>query len=149
MQSEHHDSLSPQGSNDATECSIGLNNDDSERYALIECKHRFHSICLKQWVESGKNTCPYCRGQLLKKDKMNIGCGAFALQVLRDLYGSEIDAFDLEDLMSDTESDSDMESGSDMESDSDSDSFVESMLEFIPGTMDQLIQDLLESTPRG
>ncbi|GFW02695.1 hypothetical protein TNCV_2457091 [Trichonephila clavipes] len=63
-------------------------------------------------------------------------------QVLRDIYGSEIDAIDLEDLMSDTESDSDMES------DSDSDSFAESSLEFIPGTMDQLIQDLLESIPR-
>ncbi|GFT24778.1 hypothetical protein TNCV_4857361 [Trichonephila clavipes] len=138
IQSEHNDSLSTckQGNNDATECCICLNNDDSERYALIECKHTFHSICLKQWVESGKNTCPYCRGKLLKKDKINIGCGAFALQVLRDIYGPEIDAIDLEDLMSDTESDSD------------SDSFSESMLEFIPGTMDQLIQDLLESIPR-
>ncbi|GFU49259.1 hypothetical protein TNCV_2610191 [Trichonephila clavipes] len=143
MQSEHHDSLSlcPQESNDATECCICLNNDDSERYALIECKHTFHFICLKQWVESGKNTCPYCRGKLLKKDKINIGCGAFALQVLRDLYGSKIDAIDLEDLMSVSESDSDTES------DSDSDSFSESMLEFT-GTMDQLIQDLLESIPR-
>ncbi|GFU74694.1 hypothetical protein TNCV_2430841 [Trichonephila clavipes] len=56
--------------------------------------------------------------------------------VLRDIFGSEIDAIDLEDLMSDTESDSD------------SDSFSESMFEFIPGTMDQLIQDLLESIPR-
>ncbi|GFX92060.1 hypothetical protein TNCV_471691 [Trichonephila clavipes] len=57
-------------------------------------------------------------------------------KLLRDIYGREIDAIDLEDLMSDTESDSD------------SDSFSESMLEFIPGTMDQLIQDLLESIPR-
>ncbi|GFX06225.1 hypothetical protein TNCV_642691 [Trichonephila clavipes] len=57
-------------------------------------------------------------------------------RVLRDIYGSEIDAIDLEDLMCDTESDSD------------SDSFSESRLEFIPGTMDQLIQDLLESIPR-
>ncbi|GFT44366.1 hypothetical protein TNCV_5054021 [Trichonephila clavipes] len=138
MQSEHNDSLStcPQGSNNATECCICLNNDDSERYALIECKHTFYSICLKQWVESGKNTCPYCRGKLLKKDKINIGCGACAFQVLRDIFGSEMDAINLEDLMSDTESDSD------------SDSFSESMLEFIPGTMDQLIQDLLESIPR-
>ncbi|PRD19454.1 UNVERIFIED_CONTAM: hypothetical protein NCL1_57292 [Trichonephila clavipes] len=54
----------------------------------------------------------------------DIGCGAFALQVLRDIYGPEIGAIDLEDLMSDTESDSD------------SDSFSESMLEFIPGTKD-------------
>ncbi|GFX32319.1 hypothetical protein TNCV_4410871 [Trichonephila clavipes] len=148
MQSEHHDSLreDPQGSNNATECCICLKNDDSERYALIECKYTFHSICLKQWVECGKNTCPYCRGKLLKKDKINIGCGAFSLQVLRDLYGSEIDAIDLEDLMSDTESDSGTDS--DTESDSDSDSFSESMLEFIPGTMDQLIQDLLESIPK-
>ncbi|GFU00007.1 hypothetical protein TNCV_1659651 [Trichonephila clavipes] len=59
-------------------------------------------------------------------------------KVLRDIYGPEIDAIDLQDLMSDTESDSDAKS----------DSFSESMLEFIPGTMDQLIQDLLESIPR-
>ncbi|GFW00120.1 hypothetical protein TNCV_3569071 [Trichonephila clavipes] len=113
MQSEHHDSLSTcqQGSNDATECCICLNDDDSERYALIECKHTFHSICLKQWVENSKNTCPYCRGKLLKKDKINIGCGAFALQVLRDIFGSEMDAINLEDLMFDTESDSDSDSG--------------------------------------
>ncbi|GFX05815.1 hypothetical protein TNCV_352341 [Trichonephila clavipes] len=62
--------------------------------------------------------------------------------VLRDIFGSELDAINLEDLMSDTERDSDTES------DSDSDSFSESMLEFIPGTMDQLIQAILESIPR-
>ncbi|GFX40544.1 hypothetical protein TNCV_2373281 [Trichonephila clavipes] len=142
MHSEHSGSLNTckQENNDAIECCICLNNDNSERYELIECKHTFHSICLKQWVESGKSTCPYCRGKLLKKDKINIGCGAFAIQVLRDLFGSEMDAINLEDLMSDTESDSD--------SDLDSDSFSESMLEFTPGTMDQLIQDLLESIPR-
>ncbi|GFU74713.1 hypothetical protein TNCV_2431031 [Trichonephila clavipes] len=52
MQSEHHDSLStcPQGSNDATECCICLNNDDSERYiseAHISQSHSFTAARLK------------------------------------------------------------------------------------------------------
>ncbi|GFW00118.1 hypothetical protein TNCV_3569051 [Trichonephila clavipes] len=61
-------------------------------------------------------------------------------KVLRDIFGPDIDAINLEDLMSDTESDT--------ESESFSESKNEPIFEFIPGTMDQLIQDMIESVPR-
>jgi len=27
----------------------------------LECRHRFHEQCLIQWIETGNNSCPYCR----------------------------------------------------------------------------------------
>ncbi|GFS98122.1 hypothetical protein TNCV_3849971 [Trichonephila clavipes] len=65
--------------------------------------------------------------------------------VLRDVYGADMDAVNLEDLISDTESDIDSDIYFDTESESFSKSENEPLLEFIQGTMDQLIQDLLES----
>ncbi|GFU12453.1 hypothetical protein TNCV_4244241 [Trichonephila clavipes] len=59
-----------------------------------------------------------------------------------------LDAVNLEDLISDTESDIDSDIYFDTESESFSKSENEPLLEFIQGTMDQLIQDLLESVPR-
>ncbi|GFS86984.1 hypothetical protein TNCV_1280441 [Trichonephila clavipes] len=149
---ESHDSSSlssehtlPYGSKDSSDCSICLSSDDSEQYTLSQCKHTFHSNCLKQWVESGKHTCPYCRGQLCNSDKISIGCGpsAFKLLFLRDILGVEPEE------MSDTDSESDLYSDSDSESylysDSDSESDSIPVLEFIPNTVDRLIEDMLQS----
>ncbi|GFY66918.1 hypothetical protein TNIN_179471 [Trichonephila inaurata madagascariensis] len=139
MQSENNDSLiSAPCNNNSTECAICLNCDNAEQYTLSQCKHTFHLICLRRWLDNGKSTCPYCRGKVLKKDKISIG--AKHLELLRQRDGPEIT---LEDLLTDTESDSDSDFYFDTESLSESEH-----LEFIPGTMDQLIQNMLESVNR-
>ncbi|GFY59088.1 hypothetical protein TNIN_277631 [Trichonephila inaurata madagascariensis] len=127
--------------NDSTECAICLNCDDAERYTLGQCKHTFHLICLREWLDNGKSTCPYCRGKVFKKDKISIGCGAEHLELLRQIDDPDIT---LEDLFTDTESDSDSDFYFDTDGESLSKSEHELSLEFIPGTMDQLIQDMLE-----
>ncbi|GFV98911.1 hypothetical protein TNCV_200561 [Trichonephila clavipes] len=136
LSSEH---TLPYGSKDSSDCSICLSSDDSEQYTLSQYKHTFHSHCFKQWVESGKHTCPYCRGKLCNSYKISIGCGPseFKLLFLRDILGVEPEE------MSDTESESDLYSDSDSESDSESDSIP--VLEFIPNTVDRLIEDMLQS----
>ncbi|GFW61993.1 hypothetical protein TNCV_4670181 [Trichonephila clavipes] len=148
MESNDSSSLSsehtlPYGSKDSSDCSICLSSDDSEQYTLSQCKYTFHSHCLKQWVESGKHTCPYCRGKLCNRDKISIGCGPseFKLLFLRDILGVESEE------MSDTESESDLYSNSDSDSDSESDSESDSIpvLEFIPNTVDRLIENMLQS----
>ncbi|GFV50493.1 hypothetical protein TNCV_1459081 [Trichonephila clavipes] len=135
LSSEH---TLPYGSKDSSDCSICLSSDDSEQYTLSQCKHTFHSHCLKQWVESGKHTCPYCHGKLYKSDEISIGYdpSEFTLHILRDILGGEP-----EEIMSDTESESDLYCDSDSESESES----IPVLEFIPNTVDQLIEDMLLS----
>ncbi|GFY66914.1 hypothetical protein TNIN_179431 [Trichonephila inaurata madagascariensis] len=137
MQSENSDSLSSapckEGGHDSTECSICLNCNNSEWYILSQCKHTFHLICLREWLENAKSTCPYCRGKVLKNDKISIGCGAHRLELLRRIDGPEVT---LEDLFTDTESDSE----NDFYFDTDI-SVHEVVLDFMPNTMDQLIQD--------
>ncbi|GFW16590.1 hypothetical protein TNCV_2352131 [Trichonephila clavipes] len=103
LSSEH---TLPYGSKDSSDCSICFSSDDSEQYTLSQCKHTFHSRYLKQWVESGKHACPYCRGG------------------------------EPEEIMSDTESESDLYYDSDSESES------IPVLEFIPNTVNQLIEDI-------
>ncbi|GFV80570.1 hypothetical protein TNCV_1044211 [Trichonephila clavipes] len=100
LSSEH---TLPYESKDSSDCSICLSSDDSEQYTLSQCKHTFHSNCLKQWVESGVEP----------------------------------------EEMSDTDSESDLYSDSDSDSDSESDSIP--VLEFIPNTVDRLIEDMLQS----
>ncbi|GFR03161.1 hypothetical protein TNCT_340681 [Trichonephila clavata] len=107
-------------------CSICLScDDDSELYTLILCKHTFNSKCLQQWVENKKDTCPYCRGKIRKRNKTRIGCGpsGFAFSVLQDIIGSDEEAV-ISDTDSESNSDSDGYLYSDSESNSDSGGYL-------------------------
>lgn len=43
-------------------CSICLNEVRSTRKnPPIRCGHVFHSCCIQEWKDKGKNTCPVCR----------------------------------------------------------------------------------------
>lgn len=45
-----------------TQCAICLNEVRSTRNnPPIRCGHVFHSQCIKEWKDKGKNTCPVCR----------------------------------------------------------------------------------------
>ncbi|OCL05505.1 hypothetical protein AOQ84DRAFT_298813 [Glonium stellatum] len=37
--------------------------DDEEARRLIKCGHLFHKECIDQWLTTGRNSCPLCRGQ--------------------------------------------------------------------------------------
>ncbi|KAF1830035.1 hypothetical protein BDW02DRAFT_508534 [Decorospora gaudefroyi] len=30
---------------------------------LVKCEHMFHKICIDQWLTTGRNSCPLCRGE--------------------------------------------------------------------------------------
>lgn len=36
---------------------------DEEARKLVNCGHLFHRICIDQWLTTGRNSCPLCRGQ--------------------------------------------------------------------------------------
>lgn len=36
---------------------------DEEARKLVKCEHLFHKICIDQWLTTGRNSCPLCRGQ--------------------------------------------------------------------------------------
>ena len=42
-----------------------------ERVQLRKCKHVFHPLCLKKWIDTKGDavTCPYCRGKLTSHNK--------------------------------------------------------------------------------
>ncbi|KAF2035146.1 hypothetical protein EK21DRAFT_55043 [Setomelanomma holmii] len=43
---------------------------DEEARKLVKCEHLFHKICIEQWLTTGRNSCPLCRGQgVHEKDK--------------------------------------------------------------------------------
>ncbi|GFU74772.1 hypothetical protein TNCV_2431621 [Trichonephila clavipes] len=69
-------------------------------------------------------------------------------KIYRDVCSLSMDVENLDELFSDMESDQDSDIYFNTESESSSESENEPVLEFIPGTMDQLIQDLTESVPR-
>ncbi|KAK7610637.1 hypothetical protein JOL62DRAFT_612406 [Phyllosticta paracitricarpa] len=36
---------------------------DEEARTLVQCGHLFHRECIDQWLTTGRNSCPLCRGQ--------------------------------------------------------------------------------------
>ncbi|KAF2125165.1 hypothetical protein P153DRAFT_301071 [Dothidotthia symphoricarpi CBS 119687] len=36
---------------------------EEEARKLVKCEHLFHKICIDQWLTTGRNSCPLCRGQ--------------------------------------------------------------------------------------
>ncbi|KAF1939973.1 hypothetical protein EJ02DRAFT_351054 [Clathrospora elynae] len=36
---------------------------DEEARKLVKCEHVFHKICIDQWLTTGRNSCPLCRGE--------------------------------------------------------------------------------------
>lgn len=45
-----------------SQCAICLNEVRSTRTNIpLRCGHMFHSNCLEEWRNKGKNTCPVCR----------------------------------------------------------------------------------------
>ncbi|RAR09454.1 ring finger domain-containing protein [Stemphylium lycopersici] len=36
---------------------------DDEARKLVKCEHMFHKICIDQWLTTGRNSCPLCRGE--------------------------------------------------------------------------------------
>ena len=59
-------------------CTMEMTIDDSYR---LKCGHKFHIICLKEWLNSIKSnsysgletrTCPYCRSKLKNEEELEI-----------------------------------------------------------------------------
>ena len=38
----------------------------------VRCGHMFHEICITQWRNSGRNTCPVCRGNIATIHSVNV-----------------------------------------------------------------------------
>jgi len=36
---------------------------EEEARKLVRCEHLFHKICIDQWLTTGRNSCPLCRGE--------------------------------------------------------------------------------------
>ncbi|KAL1605952.1 hypothetical protein SLS59_003075 [Nothophoma quercina] len=36
---------------------------EEEARKLVKCEHLFHKVCIDQWLTTGRNSCPLCRGQ--------------------------------------------------------------------------------------
>ena len=58
----------PGFSSDQTSCVICMNNFDDTTVGILECGHKFHRICVNQWI-SGHHNCPMCRREALGKSK--------------------------------------------------------------------------------
>lgn len=48
----------------AADCPICFDRMEEGEMCETSCGHRFHMVCLEQWKEMGKNTCPCCRQRM-------------------------------------------------------------------------------------
>jgi hypothetical protein len=55
---EQHDAENPRERDDLAE--VELDAKLNKEYMLTPCKHAFHSVCLKKWIDVRKE-CPTCR----------------------------------------------------------------------------------------
>lgn len=52
-------------------CAICMvNYEVGEKYMILECLHRFHECCVKEWFKQ-KNTCPICKALVYQDDEFN------------------------------------------------------------------------------
>ncbi|KAF5092735.1 hypothetical protein D0Z00_004438 [Geotrichum galactomycetum] len=60
--------LTPEG-----RCQICLSDfeKNEECRFLVNCKHVFHRECIDQWLTTGRNSCPLCRSEGVKKDEQS------------------------------------------------------------------------------
>ena len=49
---------------DNDECCICLDNENTQSWAILPCGHKFHGLCISQWVASRHSTCPVCRTRI-------------------------------------------------------------------------------------
>jgi hypothetical protein len=44
------------------DCSICCEKIEQQNYALLDCNHYFHTVCIEKWInENKKRSCPMCR----------------------------------------------------------------------------------------
>ena len=65
-------------------CSICLEKIEKKDCSITECNHTFHTKCLMKW-SSNNSTCPVCRFELFKSDKIEDS-------QIRNIYHDPIDA---------------------------------------------------------
>ncbi|MFM7858532.1 MAG: RING finger domain-containing protein [Flammeovirgaceae bacterium] len=52
-------------------CAICMvNYEVGEKYMILECLHRFHECCVKEWFKQ-MNTCPICKALVYQDDEFN------------------------------------------------------------------------------
>jgi len=52
------------------ETTVAVN--DGSNTDPVRCGHMFHKLCITQWRNSGKNTCPVCRGNIATIHSVNV-----------------------------------------------------------------------------
>ena len=63
------------------QCSCCLENINDHDNSVTKCGHKFHTSCLNKWIQTGKNTCPLCRG-ILNNNTQIINCKVYLIWFL-------------------------------------------------------------------
>lgn len=54
---------------------------EEEARKLVKCEHLFHRLCIDQWLTTGRNSCPLCRGEGVHETNKDDGDAAEAESV--------------------------------------------------------------------